>query len=80
MPLKLYNTLTRRKEVFKPLEKGKVGMYSCGPTVYNYVHIGNHRTNIFNGNIFLKTTVFNKRYNLSFHIRGPFHSSFRSRS
>lgn len=46
--LKLYNTLTRKKEVFKPIKKGQVGMYGCGPTVYNYVHIGNHRTNIFN--------------------------------
>ena len=46
--LKLYNTLTRKKEVFKPIRKNEVGMYVCGPTVYNYVHIGNHRTNIFN--------------------------------
>ena len=45
--LKLYNTLTRKKENFKPLKKGKVGMYSCGPTVYDYAHIGNLRTNIF---------------------------------
>jgi len=39
--LKLYNTLTNKKEEFRPLEKGKVKMYSCGPTVYNYAHIGN---------------------------------------
>jgi cysteinyl-tRNA synthetase len=46
--LKVYNTLTRKKEEFKPLKKGKVGFYSCGPTVYNYAHIGNLRTYIFN--------------------------------
>ncbi len=42
--MKLYNTLTRRKEEFKPLEGDTVRMYSCGPTVYNYAHIGNTRT------------------------------------
>ncbi|MEG1311032.1 MAG: cysteine--tRNA ligase [Romboutsia sp.] len=41
--MKLYNTLTRKKEEFVPLEKGKVKMYVCGPTVYNYIHIGNAR-------------------------------------
>ena len=41
--MKLFNTLTRKKEDFKPLEEGKVKMYSCGPTVYNYFHIGNAR-------------------------------------
>ncbi|MBO5973979.1 MAG: cysteine--tRNA ligase, partial [Clostridia bacterium] len=41
--MKLYNTLTRKKEEFKPLEENKVRMYSCGPTVYNYFHIGNAR-------------------------------------
>ena len=43
MPLKIYNTYTRKKEIFKPIEKGKVGMYVCGPTIYDYVHIGNLR-------------------------------------
>ncbi|GGL63425.1 cysteine--tRNA ligase [Sporolactobacillus putidus] len=43
MTLKVYNTLTRKKEVFVPIEKGKVRMYVCGPTVYNYIHIGNAR-------------------------------------
>jgi len=38
--LKLYNTLSRKKEVFKPIKKGKVSMYSCGPTVYDYDHVG----------------------------------------
>ena len=41
--MKLYNTLTKRKEKFAPLEEGKVKMYVCGPTVYNYIHIGNAR-------------------------------------
>lgn len=41
--MKLYNTLTRKKEEFVPLEDGKVKMYVCGPTVYNYIHIGNAR-------------------------------------
>ncbi|TDM12027.1 cysteine--tRNA ligase [Macrococcus lamae] len=39
----LYNTLTRKKEPFVPIEEGKVSMYVCGPTVYNYIHIGNAR-------------------------------------
>ncbi|SDZ62354.1 cysteinyl-tRNA synthetase [Evansella caseinilytica] len=43
MGIQLYNTLTRKIEPFKPLEKGKVKMYVCGPTVYNYIHIGNAR-------------------------------------
>ncbi len=45
--LVLYNTLSRTKEEFKPIEDGRVGMYACGPTVYNYAHIGNLRTYIF---------------------------------
>jgi cysteinyl-tRNA synthetase len=43
MTIKIYNTLTRKKEEFVPLEEGKVKMYVCGPTVYNYIHIGNAR-------------------------------------
>src|SRR3972149_867647 len=42
-----FNTLTRRKERFAPLEKGKVKMYTCGPTVYDFAHIGNFRAFIF---------------------------------
>lgn len=45
--LELYNTLSRKKEEFVPLNKDFVGMYSCGPTVYSYAHIGNLRTYIF---------------------------------
>ena len=41
--MKIYNTLTRRKDEFVPLEEGKVRMYVCGPTVYNFIHIGNAR-------------------------------------
>lgn len=41
--IKIYNTLTRAKEIFEPQEKGKVKMYVCGPTVYNYIHLGNAR-------------------------------------
>ncbi len=43
MTLKIYNTLRRAKEEFRPIEEGKVRMYVCGPTVYNYIHIGNGR-------------------------------------
>jgi len=44
--MKIYNTLTRQKEEFKPLVPGQVSMYVCGPTVYNYIHIGNARSSI----------------------------------
>ncbi len=47
MVLKLFNTLTRKIEEFKPVKKGEVGFYSCGPTVYWFQHIGNLRTYIF---------------------------------
>ena len=43
-PIHIYNTLTRKKEVLVPRVPGKVGMYVCGPTVYDYIHIGNART------------------------------------
>lgn len=45
--LKFFNVLTRKKESFKPIRKDWVGLYTCGPTVYNYAHIGNLRTYIF---------------------------------
>ena len=41
--MKLYNTLTKKKEEFIPIVPGKVSMYVCGPTVYNFIHIGNAR-------------------------------------
>src|SRR5215813_4772835 len=43
-PVYLYNTLTKRKDLFQPLNPPKVGIYSCGPTVYKDIHIGNLRT------------------------------------
>lgn len=45
--LRLYNTLTRKKEIFKPIRNKKVGLYTCGPTVYWFAHVGNLRTFIF---------------------------------
>src|SRR3989344_6893917 len=45
--LKVYNTLTKKIEEFKPIKDKTVGIYSCGPTVYNYVHIGNLRAFLF---------------------------------
>lgn len=47
MSIRFYNTLTRKKDEFVPREAGKVGMYTCGPTVYSFVHIGNLRTFMF---------------------------------
>ncbi|MFH1064817.1 MAG: cysteine--tRNA ligase [Candidatus Woesearchaeota archaeon] len=48
MALRIYNTLTRKKEEFEPILPGKAGLYCCGPTVYHYAHIGNLRAYIFN--------------------------------
>ena len=45
--MKFFNTLKRKKDEFKPIKKGHVGLYSCGPTVYNFAHIGNFRSYIF---------------------------------
>jgi cysteinyl-tRNA synthetase len=47
MTLRLYNTLTRQVEPFEPLQPGRVSLYTCGPTVYQYAHIGNFRTFLF---------------------------------
>jgi len=47
MQLKIFNTLTRKKEVFEPLKDKQVGLYTCGPTVYSYAHVGNLRTYVF---------------------------------
>lgn len=44
--MQIYNTLTKKKEVFKPIDEKQVGMYTCGPTVYHYAHIGNLRSYI----------------------------------
>ena len=47
MKIKLYNTLSREKEDFKPIDEKRVKIYSCGPTVYSYPHIGNFRAYLF---------------------------------
>jgi cysteinyl-tRNA synthetase len=64
--LKLYNTLTRKKEPFRPLDAGNVRMYVCGPTVYDFAHIGNARPVI----------VFDVLYRLLRHIYGPEHVTY----
>ncbi len=56
--LKLYNTLHKKKEIFKPIKPGKVKLYTCGLTVYNYAHIGNLRTYIFE-DILKRTLIYN---------------------
>ncbi len=56
--LYLYNTIARKKEEFKPVKKGEVGLYTCGPTVYDYAHIGNLRTYIFE-DILKRVLVYN---------------------
>ena len=58
MAIYLFSTLTREKEEFKPIKAGSVGMYCCGPTVYNYAHIGNLRTYIFE-DILKRTFLYN---------------------
>src|ERR1700712_165711 len=64
MSLKIYNTLTREKQEFTPIEPGYVGMYVCGPTVYGDVHLGNCRTFISFDIIFryLKYLQYKVRY------------------
>ena len=56
--MKIYNTMSKRKEEFVPLEEGKVKMYVCGPTVYNYIHIGNARPMI---GLILSADILNTR-------------------
>ena len=62
--LKIFNTLTRSKEIFKPIDPQQVCIYSCGPTVYNYMHIGNLRTFFFEDILLrvLKYDGFNVKY------------------
>lgn len=66
MTLRLYNTLTRRKEDFKPLDASNVRMYVCGPTVYDFAHIGNARPVI----------VFDVLFRLLCHLYGPEHVTY----
>ena len=62
MPLRFFNSLKREKEIFQPIEKGKVGLYTCGPTVYDYAHIGNFRTFMFED--LLKRWLLHLRYDV----------------
>ena len=64
--LRLYNTLTRKKEDFRPLDAGRVRIYVCGPTVYDFAHIGNARPVI----------VFDVLYRLLRHLYGPEHVTY----
>jgi cysteinyl-tRNA synthetase len=66
MTLRIYNTLTRTKEEFKPLDPKNVRMYVCGPTVYDFAHIGNARPAI----------VFDVMYQLLRHLYGPEHVTY----
>ena len=68
MTIKLYNSLTRQKEEFKPIEEGKVKMYVCGPTVYNYIHIVNARPAIVFDTVrrFLEYVGYDVEYVLNF--------------
>jgi cysteinyl-tRNA synthetase len=66
MELKLYNTLTRSKEVFRPIDPARVRMYVCGPTVYDFAHIGNARPVI----------VFDVLFRLLRHLYGPEHVKY----
>ena len=59
MVIRFYNTLSRKKEEFKPIKKNKVKIYSCGPTIYNFVHIGNLRAYVFT-DILIKTLKYLK--------------------
>src|SRR6201746_1358077 len=66
MTLRLYNTLTRQKEEFKPLDPANVRMYVCGPTVYDFAHIGNARPAI----------VFDVLFRLLRHTYGDAHVTY----
>lgn len=68
MSIKIYNTLTREKQAFQPIEEGKVRMYVCGPTVYNYIHIGNARPAIVFDTVrrYLEYKGFDVNYVLNF--------------
>jgi cysteinyl-tRNA synthetase len=66
MPLRLYNTLTRQKEIFEPIDRGNVRLYACGPTVYDYLHIGNGRMLI----------VFDVLFRVLRHLYGESHVTY----
>ena len=58
MEIKLYNTLARKKEEFKPIEKNNIGLYTCGPTVYDYDHLG-HAWNYYASDILRRVLEYN---------------------
>ncbi len=66
MPVRFYNTLTRELETFVPQKPGEVSLYTCGPTVYNYAHIGNLRTFLFED--LMKRWLENPGFNVD-HVR-----------
>lgn len=66
--LQVYNTLTREKEIFKPVKEGEVSIYACGPTVYNMPHIGNYRTFLMTDNIARTLEYFGYRVKLVMNI------------
>ena len=68
MTIKMYNTLTRKKEIFQPIDPHQVKMYVCGPTVYNYIHIGNARPAIVFDTIrrYLEYRGYDVKYLLNF--------------
>lgn len=66
--LQVYNTLTREKEIFKPVKEGEVSIYACGPTVYNMPHIGNYRTFLMTDNIVRTFEYFGYRVKLVMNI------------
>ena len=65
LDLKIYNTLEKREEIFIPINRNHVRIYACGPTVYNYAHIGNARMAVVND---LLTSVLKKIYSESFSL------------
>ena len=70
--MKLFNTMTRKKEEFVPLEEGKVRMYVCGPTVYNLIHIGNARPMIVFDTVrrYMEYKGYEVNFRLKFYRRG----------
>ena len=71
--MKVYNTLSGKKEEFVPIEEGKVSMYVCGPTVYNLIHIGNARPMI----VFDTVRRYMEHLKCPLHLRREIHMSRR---
>src|SRR3546814_7547033 len=72
-PLRLFNSLTRQIETFAPITPGRVRVYSCGPTVYNYAHLGNLRAYVFTDT--LRRTLMWTGYDVTHIIRSEEHTS-----